>query len=127
MTIPTGIPILTMVVKNGMGGPEKNAIPAKDDLGGGVIGYLKNDTVVRVVDPTYPGISKYRRISNGTTWVVFAETATRQVVGDDVWCELTGHLVAVAPPPPVVDEAVTYEILAESWEGGKRFIRVKII
>lgn len=116
--IPAGIPTVVRIVVRGSGGPEKNAIPAKEDLGGGTIGYLKNGTVVRIVDPTYPGISKYRKQYNGTTWVVFAETVTQQVKGDDIWCEETGHLVEMEEPPIEGDEYIQVwrEVGTRKWE-----------
>jgi hypothetical protein len=125
--IPVGIPKLTRVVKVGSGGPNKDSIPVKEDLGGSVIGYLKNGTVVRIVDPIYPGISKYRRLANGSTWVVFEPVdSTLFARWNDIWCEENGHLFEMEPLPPAPEEGYEYEVLAERWEtGGKRFLKLK--
>jgi len=97
--IASGIPTISRLVRNGAGGVNKDSIPVREDLNGEVVGYLVNGTTVRIVDPTYPGISRYRKIYNGTTWVLFDIHGFDMVKGQDGWCELTGHLVEVEPVP----------------------------
>jgi hypothetical protein len=117
--IPSGIPKVTRIVKNGMGGPNKDSIPVKEDLGGGAIGYLKNETQVNIVDPSYPGISKYRKVSNGSTWVVFEDAAGKLFSGlNDIWCEESGHLVEVESEPEEEWVECSYR-----FEDGRLFLK----
>ncbi len=124
--IPSGIPKITKVVKNGMGGPNKDSIPAKEDLGSDAIGYVKTGTLVRIVDPTYPGIGHYRKLWGGSTWVVFEPVDTSLFKGlNDIWIEENSHLFDVEPGPEPVAEGKDYEVLAERWEDGKKFLKLK--
>ena len=124
--IASGIPTISAVVKNGKGGVNKDSIPVREDLNGEVTGYLVNGTTVRIVDPTYPGIKRYRKTYNGTTWVLFDIHGIDLVRGQDGWCEMTGHLVTETVTPPPV-EADVFEIVNIWTDGGRMFVRIKKI
>ncbi len=111
MSIPTGVPLVSRIVKNGSGGPAKNAIPVREDLGGSNIGYLPNGYVVQIVDPNWLNVGKYRHDYNNSVWVDFVGSyldlngSSKQVKvgGTDALTELNGHLYPVdddpTPPP----------------------------
>jgi hypothetical protein len=124
--IPSGIPTVNRIVKGGGGGPNKDSIPVREDaMGGAITGYLKNDTIVRIVDPAYSGSSHSRKVWNGTTQVQFDLGTSDLVKGQDGWCEETGHLYQVEIEPPPVEEGEEYEVLEERWENGRRFLKLK--
>lgn len=122
--IPAGIPTVLKIVKEGKGGPEKNAIPVREDLGGQNTGYLANESVVRIVNPNYAGIGKYCKLYNNTTWVQFDMGDKDLVPGKDGWCEKTGHLYDYAPTPPVEDIAEV-EVVEERITNGRKFLKLK--
>ena len=121
MAIPTGTPLVNRVVKGGSGGPGNDSIPVKEDLGGATIGYLKNDTIVQIVDPTWSGASKYRHAYNSTTWVDFLGGDFISRINDYL-CEETGHLLPVNIPPV---ETTTVEVIEERITNGRKFLTFK--
>ncbi len=115
MTIPNSIPKITVIVKNGKGGPTKDGIPIYDKLPPGInLGYLKNDTLIQIADPAYPGSAKYRVSWNKTTWVEFNST-----LNDKCYCEETGHLV-----PTSGSDVITYQVISDHFADGKRTIQL---
>ena len=122
MPIPSGVPTIEMVVKNGRGGPQADSIPVYEDLGGERRAWLKTGTKVRIVDPSYPGISKYQKLWSGTTWVHFDVNGKDLVPGEDGWCEKTGHLYEPKPEPEG-------EWMAYDWkvENGDLYLKPKKI
>jgi hypothetical protein len=126
MPFPSNLPVVTRLVKKGSGGPNKDSIPVYEDLAGARTAYLKNDSVIKIVDPSYPGISRYRKTHVGTTWVSFVNfDGSDFVPGQESWCEETGHLFAVASEPQDLVELVEYEVVEERLAQGRKFIKLK--
>lgn len=126
MPLGPNLPLVTRLVRNGVGGPNKDSIPVYEDLGGARTAYLKNDTLIMIVDPAYSGIAKYARIHNGTLWVSFIlYNGSDLVPGQESWCEATGHLYAVASAPQDLVELVEYEVVEERITEGHKFIKLK--
>jgi hypothetical protein len=124
--IPAGVPTVTRIVKNGKGGPEANAIPVREDaMGGSITGYLPNDQVIRIVDPTYSGASHYRKVWNSSTMVQFDLGDKDLVKGLDGWGEENGHLYEYAVPPPPADDTTEVEVVEERWTNGKHYLKLK--
>ena len=85
--IPEGTPMISVIVKNGKGGPNKDGIPIYDRIPpGSRIGYLKNDAVIKIVDPSSPNAIKYRELWNKSMWVEFQHPALKE----DCYCEEDG-------------------------------------
>jgi hypothetical protein len=126
MPFPAGVPAVTRVIKNGKGGPNKDSLPVYEDLGGERTAYLKNDTVIKIVDPTYPGIAKYAKLWNGTMYVSFTLfNGSDLVPGKESWCESTGHVYAVASDPQDLVQLVEYEVIEERVTAGRKFIKLQ--
>jgi hypothetical protein len=128
--IPANIPLVVRVVKNGSGGPNKDSIPIREDLGGPTIGYLPTGFTIRIVDPAYPGAGNYRKEWAGNIWVDFIGkyvdlNGLVQVAAagnKDYLCEETSHLYPVEEPP---GDTVTYEVVSEHIIGARRLIELK--
>jgi hypothetical protein len=121
--IPAGIPTVQRIVKNGKGGPEANAIPVREDaMGGTITGYLPNDTIVRIVNPTSAEANHYRKIWNGSNMVQFDLGDKDLVKGLDGWCEENSHLFEYVAPVEVTTEV---EVVEERWTNGKRYLKLK--
>ena len=117
------VPTVVMIVKNGKGGPNKDSIPVYDRIPPGTrVDYLKNETLVRCVDPSYAGAnkSKYIREWNGSTYLNFIHPK----IADDVFCELNSHLYPFTPEIGS-GETETYEVITDVFQNGKRTIELK--
>lgn len=115
--IPGGIPTIYVEVKGGMGGLNHDSIPVVEDLGGAVTGYLRNGTPwVRIVNPVYPGIDKYRKVHNGTTWVSFDIHGNDFIAGQESWCELSGHLYEIPPIEPSEEYEIRLVKVDDGWK-----------
>jgi hypothetical protein len=117
--IPDNVPTILVQVKNGKGGPNKDSIPVYDKVAPGIhLGFLKNDTLIRIVDPAYPGIAKYRKTWNKTTWVEF-----NSKLNDRCFCEESGHLFPFVPEQGE-GETETYQVVSDVFQDGKRTIQL---
>jgi len=124
--IPAGLPTVMRIVKNGKGGPEANAIPVREDaMGGSITGYLPNDSVVRIVDPTSAEANHYRKVWNGSTMVQFDLGDKDLVRGLDGWCEENSHLYEYTAPPAPAEVITEVEVVEERWTNGKRYLKLK--
>jgi hypothetical protein len=118
--IPEGIPTIVVKVTAGIGGPLKDSIPVYDRIPpGSRIGYLKNDTLVRIVDPNYPGKSRYYKTWNNSVYVAFNHPSFKE----DCFCEATGHLVPFIPEIGSGDPE-SFEVISDIFQDGKRVIKV---
>ena len=101
--IPKDVEKAFRVVKNGVGGPEDNAIPVREDIQGANIGWLKNGDVVIVP------VSGFRKTLGSDTWVLFERDP--DFLGDN-WTMENSHLYPVpAPEPKPTEDAVWQEVL----------------
>jgi hypothetical protein len=122
--IPDNVPTIVVIVKNGKGGPNKDSIPVYDRIPPGTrVDYLKNDSLVRIVQPGYIGIDKYQRTWNGSTYVEYKLKAN-QNPKDSFYCELTGHL-EVFIPEQGEGETETFEVVSDVFQAGKRTIQLR--
>jgi hypothetical protein len=119
--IPEGIPTIVVQVKNGKGGPNKDSIPVYDRIPpGSRVDYLKNGTLIRIVDPAYVFSSKYRKTWNNSTYVDFIHPTIK----DDVYCEENGHLVPFIPEIGE-GEVETYQVISDHFAEGTRTIQLR--
>ncbi len=119
--IPEGIPTIVVIVKNGKGGPNKDSIPVYDRIPpGSRVDYLKNDTLIRIVNPIYPNAAKYRPEWNRTTWVEFNHPTLKE----DCFCEEDGHLFLFDPEIGPGD-IETYQVISDHFAEGTRTIQLR--
>lgn len=121
MTLPSGVPTVLRIVKNGSGGPTLDSIPVYDKPGGIKLGYVKNDTVIRICSPGYDEAHHYRQLWNNTTWVWFDLGQTKDLFpGKDAWCEETGHLVEYStdpnPSPLPTGDVLQLQLITQTWD-----------
>ena len=117
--IPEGIPTVLVIVKNGKGGPNQDSIPVYDRIPpGSRVAYLKNNTLINIVNPIYPNAAKYRKSWNNSTYVQFIPTK------EDCFCEEDGHLFLFIPEIGE-GETETYQVISDVFQDGKRTIQVK--
>jgi hypothetical protein len=122
--IPDNVPTIVVIVKNGKGGSNKDSIPVYDRIPPGTrVDYLKNDALVRIVDPTYPGIEKYRKTWNGSTYVEYKLKAN-QNPKDSFYCELSGHL-EIFIPTQGEGETETFTVISDIFQDGVRVIKLQ--
>ena len=118
--IPEGIPTILVQVKFGKGGPNKDSIPVYDRIPpGSRVDYLKNDSIIRIVNPDYVFASKYRKTWNNSTYVEF----NHPTIKDDCFCEESGHLLPYSGEDPS-SQVLTYEVISDVFQDGKRTIQL---
>jgi hypothetical protein len=126
------VKLLNAVVIGGTGGTNDNQVPFKAQVGGAVIGMLDNDKPVKIVDLSLCTEAEKKVFQFSGHWQIFNEAGRPYDIRyPECWMELS-HIKVVADPTPEPepepdDDETEYEVMSETFEGGRHFLTLRVV